>query len=222
MRFLVALLALAGAVFGVASSARAALTIDVDLSSQTMRVADEGRTLHEWAISSGTWGFRTPNGTYRPQRLVRMHYSRQYDMAPMPYSIFFRGGYAIHGTGHTRQLGRPASHGCIRLSTPNAARLFALVQERGRGDARIVITGSPAGGAPRVASASRGRGQLRRFAQTEAEVETGYASASQGYEFAAPAPMPRRRAGRVTQSNGIHYYEVSPGYRVVTSPDYLD
>lgn len=221
MRVLVALIALASALLGGPSVARAALTIDVDLSSQTMRVSDDGQTLHQWAISSGTWGFRTPNGSYRPQRLVRMHYSRQYDMAPMPYSIFFRGGYAIHGTGHTRQLGRPASHGCIRLSTPNAARLFALVQERGRGDARIVITGSPAGGDTLVASADRGRGraQARRLARAEAETE--YAVAPQPYEY-APAPAPRRRAGRVTQSNGIYYYEVSPGFRVVTSPDYLD
>jgi hypothetical protein len=71
-----------------------------------------------------------------------MHYSRKYHMSPMPHSIFFRGGYAIHGTYAVGALGRPASHGCVRLAPGNAAKLFAMVQKEG---ARISISGSPAG-----------------------------------------------------------------------------
>ena len=74
-------------------------------------------------------GYRTPNGTYRPQRLARKWFSRKYDWSPMPYSIFFDGGYAIHGSYEISHLGRPASHGCIRLHPENAAVLFALVKE---------------------------------------------------------------------------------------------
>jgi len=58
----------------------------------------------------------------------------------MPHSIFFAGGYAIHGTYETRSLGRPASHGCVRLSPAHAAVLYQMVQAEG---ARITISGSP-------------------------------------------------------------------------------
>jgi lipoprotein-anchoring transpeptidase ErfK/SrfK len=67
--------------------------------------------------------------------------SRRYHMSPMPYSIFFRGGYAIHGTYETRHLGARASHGCIRLSPGHAAALFSLVRGAGLGRTRISITG---------------------------------------------------------------------------------
>jgi hypothetical protein len=126
------------------AAAEAGLTLSVDLSSQSMTVAEDGAVTRRWAISSGRMGYRTPNGVYRPQRLARMHYSRKYGMSPMPHSIFFRGGYAIHGTSELGHLGRTASHGCIRLDPGNAAELYAMVQEYGRGATRIVITGSAA------------------------------------------------------------------------------
>jgi hypothetical protein len=91
-------------------------------------------------VSTGRWGYSTPNGSYRPQRLERKWFSRKYDMSPMPYSIFFDGGYAIHGSYEVSRLGRPASHGCIRLSPSNASVLFALVKDR-TDDTRIVVTG---------------------------------------------------------------------------------
>ena len=81
------------------AAAQAGLTVSVDLSSQSMTVAEDSAVTHRWSISSGRIGYRTPNGVYRPQRFARMHYSRKYGMSPMPHTIFFRGGYAIHGTG---------------------------------------------------------------------------------------------------------------------------
>lgn len=119
--------------------AAAAIVAKVDLGDQKMRVYVDGKLRHEWAISSGRRGFETPTGSYRPQRLERDWYSRQYDDAPMPYSVFFSGGYAIHG-GH-RRVGGPASHGCIRLTTGNAAAFFDLVSQRGAGKTRIQIEG---------------------------------------------------------------------------------
>lgn len=120
-------------------TALGAVKIQINLSSQTMHVTSDGQD-YVWPISSARSGYSTPRGFYRPQHLERMHYSHKYHMSPMPYSIFFRGGYAIHGTYSTAELGQPASHGCIRLAPQNAALLYAMVQQEG---ARISIEGSP-------------------------------------------------------------------------------
>ena len=143
-RFVVAFAAvgflLTGLLSGIAA-ARAEVVITVDKSSQRLSVAVDGVPEHEWPVSTARWGYRTPNGTYRPQRLARKWYSRKYHMSPMPYSIFFHGGYAIHGSYEISHLGRPASHGCIRLLPKHAAVLFKLVRAN-RGDTKIVVTGS--------------------------------------------------------------------------------
>lgn len=115
------------------------LQINVDVSGQNMQVYADGKLIHRWAISSGRQGFDTPGGTFRPQRLEREWFSKQYEDAPMPHSIFYSGGYAIHGTNDTRRLGRTASHGCIRLAPGNAARLFSLVEDYGARRTRIII-----------------------------------------------------------------------------------
>jgi lipoprotein-anchoring transpeptidase ErfK/SrfK len=119
--------------------AAAGIVAKVDLSDQQMNVYVDGKLKHSWSIASGRSGFETPTGNYRPQRLERDWYSRQYDDAAMPYSVFFKAGYAIHG-GYGR-MGRPASHGCIRLTTSNAAKLFKLIESHGAGSTRIVIEG---------------------------------------------------------------------------------
>ena len=133
-------IALAGLILLCASIAHAEVVITVDKSSQRLSVAVDGMPRYEWPVSTARWGYHTPNGIYRPQRLARRWYSRKYDNAPMPYSIFFRGGYAIHGSYEISRLGRPASHGCIRLLPAHAAVLFRLVEEN-RNDTKIVVTG---------------------------------------------------------------------------------
>lgn len=105
--------------------------IIVDLQMQTMHVRVDGVTKYRWDVSSGAYGYETPPGRYQPTRMYRKYNSRQYDMAPMPYSIFFHQGYAIHGTSFVDRLGRVASHGCVRLATENAETLFALVKQAG-------------------------------------------------------------------------------------------
>ncbi|GLS28648.1 L,D-transpeptidase [Neomesorhizobium albiziae] len=117
----------------------AGLVARIDISNQTMTVSKQGRVIYTWRVSTARKGYWTPRGTYRPTRLHRMWYSRKYDMSPMPYSVFFRGGYAIHGTGYVKQLGRPASHGCVRLATGNAALFYSLVKQVGRKNTRIVL-----------------------------------------------------------------------------------
>jgi len=141
--FFRAIMSFAGAAFVgllmMASTAQATVSVSVDISSQTMSVSVDGWPYATWRVSTARSGYWTPRGSYRPFALKRMHYSRKYDNSPMPHSIFFKGGYAIHGTGYVRYLGRPASHGCIRLAPGNAARLFSLVRQHGFRDVRIVI-----------------------------------------------------------------------------------
>jgi lipoprotein-anchoring transpeptidase ErfK/SrfK len=111
----------------------------IDISKQTMTVSEDGNVLYSWRVSTARSGYRTPRGNYRPTRMHKMWYSRKYDMSPMPYSIFFHGGYAIHGTDAVSHLGRPASHGCVRLAPGNARTLYNLVKAHGAGNTRIVL-----------------------------------------------------------------------------------
>ncbi len=139
--FLRVLLIAVAFVIGASSSSFAArLVAHVDISSQTMTVHKDGRVIHRWKVSTGRSGYRTPTGTYGPKRMHTMWHSRKYQMSPMPYSIFFRGGYAIHGTNYVSKLGRPASHGCVRLHTANAKRLFQLTRQVGTKNMRVKIT----------------------------------------------------------------------------------
>jgi len=157
MRFVSAPVIAAAAFFGVTAAAEARVQIHVDLGSQTMHVSsNEGD--YDWPVSTGRAGFRTPTGHYRSQRMFKMTYSAKYDNAPMPRAIFFSGGYAIHATYATGALGRPASHGCVRLAPENAATLYDLVKQEG---ASIVISGKAPGSDTVVASRERHRGGQR-------------------------------------------------------------
>ena len=117
----------------------ASLVARVDVSSQTMTISQYGRVIYNWPVSTARPGYITPRGDYRPTRLHRMWYSRKYEMSPMPFSVFFHGGYAIHGTNAVKRLGTPASHGCVRLHTANAATFYSLVKQVGPGNTRIVV-----------------------------------------------------------------------------------
>jgi L,D-transpeptidase-like protein len=131
-----------GVLIACLACANAAVVIHVDKNRQAMSVAVDGEPRYEWAVSTGRAGYGTPNGTYHPQRLERTWFSKKYYDSPMPHSIFFSRGFAIHGSYEIRHLGGPASHGCIRLHPSNAATLFALVQQEGIGNTNIVVSGS--------------------------------------------------------------------------------
>jgi hypothetical protein len=133
--------------------AQAGLRVSVDIAAQRMTVKTSDGEVHRWAVSSGRQGFRSPNGVYRPTRLERRWHSRKYGGA-MPHSVFFRGGYAIHGTDALGALGRPASHGCIRLHPAHAAKLFALVRKHGAARTTIALSGAAPDGPATFAKAS--------------------------------------------------------------------
>ena len=132
---------LAGLVFAVAltNSASAAIVVDIDRSVQRMAVTVDGVPRYNWRVSTARRGYVTPPGTYHPEMLAGHWFSRKYYNSPMPHSIFFYGGFAIHGSYEMSHLGRPASHGCVRLDPGNAAILFGLVQREGMSTTTIVI-----------------------------------------------------------------------------------
>ncbi len=117
--------------------AAAGVVARIDQGQQRMRVYVDGAPAFEWPVSTARRGFVTPNGAYRVGRMATMWRSRKYHGSPMPHAMFFRGGYAIHGTYATGALGRRASHGCIRLSPGHAATLFRLARNYG-GEAVII------------------------------------------------------------------------------------
>jgi lipoprotein-anchoring transpeptidase ErfK/SrfK len=132
-----AVVAIALSMLSMPGHVRADVLVRIDKSSQRMSVMVNGEHRYTWAVSTGIYG--TPSGSFRPQSLKRYHRSTIYNNAPMPYSIFYDGNFAIHGTTHVSQLGGPASRGCIRLHPSNAAVLFSLVQQQGLGNTRISI-----------------------------------------------------------------------------------
>ena len=115
------------------------ITVEVSLSGQTMKVYQSGVATHEWLVSTARQGKVTPSGAWTAKWLSKNHKSSRYNNAPMPYSIFYNGNFAVHGTYQVDRLGSPASAGCIRLHPKNAAVLFALVDAAGLKNTTISV-----------------------------------------------------------------------------------
>jgi lipoprotein-anchoring transpeptidase ErfK/SrfK len=132
--------------------------VTIDKSVQQMTVWVDGVDKYEWPVSTGKPGYATPSGTYTPGSMNKIWYSKQWDNAPMPNAIFFtKKGHAIHGTNEVKNLGKPASHGCVRLAPKNAKTLFNLVKETGLKNTEVVLTGATPGGDYKVAHPPRQR-----------------------------------------------------------------
>src|SRR6266403_1725166 len=137
------LIAVTSLILFATGAAQAKIAITVDKDNQQMTVAVDGVARYHWPVSTGIPSYETPNGSFRTFRMEEDHYSKEFDDAPMPHSIFFtKIGHAIHGTDSEGRLGTPASHGCVRLSRANAATLYALVQEQGVLNTTVTLTGS--------------------------------------------------------------------------------
>jgi lipoprotein-anchoring transpeptidase ErfK/SrfK len=156
------------------------LFADIDLGKQEMVVSDKSGEIARWKISSARGGYTTPTGTYTVTSTDRMHYSRQYDWAPMPYAVFFKDGVAVHATNAVGNHGHPASHGCVRVHPANAKTFYHLVEKHGEQLTQITVHGTPPY-SPVVAERARRRYQ-------------GYAPF--GFFAAQPAYQPRRARQR--------------------------
>lgn len=201
----------------VGAPARASLLISVDKSAQQMTVSENGIPLYTWPVSTGVEGHDTPSGAFTPFRMEKDHFSREWDDAPMPNSIFFtKQGHAIHGSFH-KSIGQPASHGCVRLSPKNAATLFALVKQEGMANTRVVLTGEiPAGGA-----AVARRQQPRRDLDYDRSYSTDMGDDEYGVAVAPPVRQRVVRGWREYNDGPRYYYYRERPYverRVYRSP----
>src|SRR5215510_510326 len=134
-------------------STSVAVRINIDKTKQKMTVFLDGAEKYDWPVSTGRAGYSTPSGTYTATSMNEVWYSKQWDNAPMPHSIFFRkDGHAIHGSYEVKTLGQPVSHGCVRISPQNAAMLYDLVAKTGLKNTQVVLTGVTPGGESNVAS----------------------------------------------------------------------
>jgi lipoprotein-anchoring transpeptidase ErfK/SrfK len=127
--------------------------INVDKSRQEVTIFVDGIEKYTWPVSTGRRGYSTPSGTYAATSMNEIWYSKEWDNAPMPHAIFFmKDGHAIHGSFEVKTLGKPVSHGCVRISPANAVLLYALVKEKGLKNTQVVLTGVTPGGEEKVAA----------------------------------------------------------------------
>ncbi|MBX9841665.1 MAG: L,D-transpeptidase [Xanthobacteraceae bacterium] len=202
--------------------ASARLLIEIDKSSQRMIVSQDGVRIHVWPVSTGLRRYDTPSGSYTPFRMEKDHFSREWDDAPMPHSIFFTAkGHAIHGSDHVRNLGRPASHGCVRLHRQHAATLFSLVRQEGMANVRVVLSGAvPSASDPAVARRAPGYGEqpgyIGQSYPDQSYPGQGYANQgypNQGYEMTSPRAYRYDRREAAPPRSG-HWVQQPDGSRV--------
>src|SRR5437763_2712554 len=181
------LVALAGLMLFAGHAAQANVAITIDKNNQMMTVAVDGVTRYRWPVSTGIPSRETPSGSFRAFRMEEDHFSKEFDDAPMPHSIFFtKIGHAIHGTDSEGRLGTPASHGCVRLSRQNASTLYALVQEQGVLNTTVTLTGSA-----QVALARNPRGRANNaVARAQQPAEEQYATSGDPVNLMPPAAQP--------------------------------
>jgi len=143
------------------------ILVVIDKPTQEMKVFVDDVERYSWKVSTGIRRYDTPSGRYTARSMNEIWYSKQWDDAPMPHAIFFtRKGHAIHGTEETRWLGRPASHGCVRLAPENATTLFTLVKETGLDKTEIVLNGDIPQKESKVASSGSLKQQIKPVKKT--------------------------------------------------------
>lgn len=194
----------------LAAPARAELLISVDKSTQTMTVNEDGATLYTWPVSTGAGRYDTPSGDWKPFRMEKDHFSKEWDDAPMPNSIFFTmKGHAIHGTNHKID-GLPHSHGCVRLSVANSETLWGLVKKNKMANTRVVLTGTIPDAAPAVAR--RAVPRVPAALRPAPGVEQSYSTDDLDGAAMAPLPPQGRRVigGYRETADGQVYVEDRP------------
>jgi hypothetical protein len=240
------LIAFASLMLFATGAAQAKVSITIDKNAQLMTVAVDGVERYQWPVSTGIPSRETPNGSFRTFRMEEDHYSKEFDDAPMPHSIFFtKIGHAIHGTDSESRLGTPASHGCVRLSRAHASTLYALVEQEGVLNTTVTLTGSsqialarnprtpPATAvarrdqAPEYAPQYNAAGDPivlapqqvapRRIAP-QVQADDGYIYPADGSSNEARYPAPRSRRVYETQANPQPQYYDNRGYAPQYAP----
>lgn len=190
--------------------ARANLLISVDKSRQQMTVTVDGDPRYVWPVATGMARYDTPNGQFKPFRMEKEHYSREWDDAPMPYSIFFtKDGHAIHGTNH-KITGAPASHGCVRLSTKHAAQLWALVKEQKMANTQVELVGEIPTKNELMARRSDPDADDTRASRNDREARAPIMTDEDDDDVRVLPPKPRRGWGVYREGGRTYYYRSGP------------
>ena len=201
MKLRTTIFAIIAAALASATPAAAELLITIDKAQQRMIVVKDDVPLYDWPVSTGQRNFDTPAGVFKPFRMEADHFSREWDDAPMPHSIFFTQiGHAIHGSFDVKRLGRPASHGCVRLHPRNAEILFKLVRAEKMANTRVVLTGAIPGG-PGVA-----KNVLGADPYAADEGLAAWARPAPVYAEEKTAPVDRVEQGRKPRRDAPRYY----------------
>lgn len=203
-----------GALLCLSLPAKAELLVNVSKSQQRLAVVVDGAEAYRWPVSTGVRGHETPAGSFRPTRLERHWYSRQYSLTPMPWSMFFHRGYAVHGTMEAYNLGHAASHGCVRLRPDNAAVLYSLMRRHGVANTKVVVMNGALPGATPMADAGTPPAQtaaVQNFAKALADAdEQQHLSAKAHSDAALPhegeKPIMKRATARLASADA---YRVS-------------
>ena len=204
--FALALGALISAAQFFPDSARAELLITVDKSTQQMTVTQDGAELYVWPVSTGMPGYDTPSGDYKPFRMEKDHFSREWDDAPMPNSIFFTTqGHALHGSNHVKAIGTPASHGCVRLEPRNSAILWDLVKHEKMANTRVVLTGETPAVAPPAEIVKREPTKRRVYSNDDYDPD---------FTAALPAKRPRTTERWISARDERDFYRARPYYEL--------
>jgi hypothetical protein len=195
----------------VQTPAFAALLITVDKSAQRMIVEQDGVPMFEWPVSTGQRGYDTPSGEFKPFRMEKDHFSREWDDAPMPNSIFFTmQGHAIHGSNHVKAIGTPASHGCVRLEPKNAEILWRLVKQEKMANTRVILTGETPEPPPPPPAAAAPANKRTARANPENAGDPDFTSVLPG----EPTRPPRYRGPDGAAFFDGHYYYDRRGRRI--------
>lgn len=197
-----------------AAPARAELLIRVDKTHQQMTVDVDGATLFTWPVSTGRAGYDTPAGEFKPFRMEKDHFSREWDEAPMPFSIFFTmDGHAIHGTNEVKNLGKAVSHGCVRLSRAHAEILWGLVKREKMANTKVVLKGVAPGSDELVAKRgrTRDRNEERGF-YTNPRADARIYRDQEDDVVVAPPSRVSRNGWREYREGPRYYYSREPYY----------
>jgi L,D-transpeptidase-like protein len=164
------------------------ILITIDKSTQRMTVLVDGMPKYDWPVSTGKRGYSTPSGNFTPLSMNEIWYSKEWDNAPMPHAIFYmKDGHAIHGSYEVRNLGKPASHGCVRISPQNATILYQLVKATGLENTQVVLNGETLGGEGQVASSQKSKARSGQSALRSSRPRNNY--------YVDSYAQPQRRCG---------------------------
>jgi lipoprotein-anchoring transpeptidase ErfK/SrfK len=100
--------------------------IEIDLSQQRLYAHVGQSTVLTAVVSTGTRWYPTVTGRFR---VYRKYVSTRmtgpgYDLSGVPWTMYFYGGYAIHGAYWHNNFGTPMSHGCVNMKIPEAKWLY--------------------------------------------------------------------------------------------------